>query len=67
MINFVSGLLQVDVFLRFPHVGNFLRVLRFPHGEMYSIHQYVIKFVSELLPVDGFLRFPPPIKLTATI
>jgi hypothetical protein len=40
------------------------------HGEMYSIHHYVIKFVSVLRQVGGFLqvlRFPPPIKLTATI
>ena len=40
------------------------------HGEVYSIHYYVIKFVSDLWQVGGFLcafRFPPPIKLTATI
>ena len=37
------------------------------HGEVYSIHDYVIKFVSDLRWVGGFLRvlrFPPPIKLT---
>jgi hypothetical protein len=40
------------------------------HGEMYSIHHYVIKFVSDLRQVGGFLRvlrFPPSIKMTATI
>ena len=40
------------------------------HGELYSIHHYVIKFFSDLRQVGGFLRvlrFPPPIKLTATI
>ena len=37
------------------------------HGEVYSIHHYMIKFVSDLRQVGGFLRvlwFPPPIKLT---
>ena len=36
------------------------------HGEVYSIHHYVIKFASDLRQVGGFLqvlRFPPPIKL----
>ena len=40
------------------------------HGEVYSIHNYVIKYVSDLRQVGGFLwvlRFPPPIILTATI
>jgi hypothetical protein len=40
------------------------------HGEVYSIHDYVIKFVSDLRWVGGFLRVllsPPPIKLTAMI
>ena len=40
------------------------------HGEMYSIHQYVIKFVSDLRQAGGFLRilrFPPLINLTAMI
>jgi hypothetical protein len=40
------------------------------HGEMYSIHHYVIKFVSDLLQVSGLLwvlQFPPPIKLTVTM
>jgi hypothetical protein len=40
------------------------------HGEVYSIHHYVIKFVSDLLSVSGFLQvfwFPPPIKLTTMI
>ena len=40
------------------------------HGEVYSMHHFVIKFVSDLSQVGGFLqvlRFPPPIKLTATI
>ena len=40
------------------------------HGEVYSIHQYVIKFVSDLQKVNAFLwvhQFPPSIKLTATI
>ena len=40
------------------------------HGEVYSIHHYVINFVSDLRQVGGFLlvlRFPPPIKLAATI
>jgi hypothetical protein len=41
------------------------------HGEVYSIHYYVIKFNSDLRQVGGFLRvlrFPPSIKLTpATI
>ena len=40
------------------------------HGEVYSIHHYVIKFVSDLRQVGGFLlvlRVSPPIKLTATI
>jgi hypothetical protein len=40
------------------------------HGEVYSIHNYVIKFVSDLRQVVGFLRelrFPPPIKLTVTL
>jgi hypothetical protein len=39
------------------------------HGEVYSIHHYVIKFVSDLRQVGGFLRvfrFPPPIKQTTT-
>jgi hypothetical protein len=33
------------------------------HGEVYSIHHYVIKFVSDLWQVRDFLRvlwFPPP-------
>ena len=37
------------------------------HGEVYSIHHYVIKFVSDLRQVSGFfrvLRFPSQIKLT---
>jgi hypothetical protein len=40
------------------------------HGEVYSIHHYVITFVSDLRQAGGLhrvLRFPPPIKLTATI
>jgi hypothetical protein len=40
------------------------------HGDMYSIHLYVIKFVSDLRQVCGFirvLRSPPPIKLTTMI
>ena len=40
------------------------------HGEVLSIHSYVIKFVSELWQVGNFLwvlRFPLPLKLTAKI
>jgi len=40
------------------------------HGEVYSIHHYVIKFVSDLRQVSSFLQviwFPPPIKLTTII
>ena len=40
------------------------------HGEMYSIHHYVMKFVSDLLQVGGLLQvlqFRLPIKLTTTI
>ena len=40
------------------------------HGEVSSIHNYVIKFVDDLRQVTGFihiLSFPPPIKLTAMI
>jgi len=40
------------------------------HGEVYSIHHYVIKFVSDLRQVVGFLRvfqFLPSIKLTTMI
>ena len=29
------------------------------HGEVYSIHHYVITFISDLRQVGGFLRFPP--------
>jgi len=40
------------------------------HGEVYSIHHYVIKCVSYLQQVSGFLRdtqIPPPIKLASMI
>ena len=40
------------------------------HGEMYSIHHFVIKFVSDVRQVGGLLHvlgFPPLIILTATI
>jgi len=40
------------------------------HGEVCSIHHYLIKFDSDLRQICGFLwvlRFPLPIKLTATI
>jgi hypothetical protein len=40
------------------------------HGDVYSIHHYVIQFVCDLRQVGGFLwphRFPPPIKLTTMI
>jgi hypothetical protein len=40
------------------------------HGEVFSIHHYVIQFVSNLRQVSGFLRvlrFLAPIKLNATI
>jgi len=40
------------------------------HGEVYSIHHYVIKFVSDLRQDGGFLRelwLPSPIKLIATL
>jgi hypothetical protein len=41
-----------------------------PHGEVYSIQQYVIQFISDLWQVAGFrcvLWFPSWIKQTATI
>ena len=37
------------------------------HGEVDSLHHYVIRFVSDLWQVGGFprvFRFPPPIKST---
>ena len=40
------------------------------HGEVYSMHHYMLKFVSDLRQVCGFLRvlrFPLPIKLTTMI
>jgi len=36
------------------------------HGQVYSMHHYVIKFASDLRQVGGILqmfRFPPPIEL----
>ena len=40
------------------------------HGEVYSIHHYMIKFVSDLRQDGGFLwilQFASPLKLTAMI
>ena len=40
------------------------------HGEMYSMHHYVMKFVSDLQQVGSLLQvlqFRLPIKLTAMI
>ena len=37
------------------------------HGEVNSLHHYVIKFVNDLWQESGFIQvllFPPPIKLT---
>ena len=30
------------------------------HGEVCSLHHYVIKFDSDLRQIYGFLQFPPP-------
>ena len=51
-------------------VDMWIKIVRYFHGKVYSIQNYVIKFVSDWRQVGGFLRvirFPPPIKLTATI
>jgi len=52
------------------HITTNVMSSNYAHGEVYSIHLYVIKFVSDLRKVGSFFRvllFSPPIKLIVTI
>ena len=60
---------ELEIVNEFNYLGILLKGQE-THGEVYSIHYYVIKFVSGLRQVGGFfrvLRLPPPIKLIATL